>query len=454
MDSPWLFLASLIVCAVGMVALLRARRGRRFGDHPHCRRCEFDLFGLPAGHARCPECGADLTQKRARIIGERRARPVLLACSVLTILAAIGGGSFVVRDLSKSQRWKPLWLLERQAQAGGNQQRWVEVFEILRRIDARELSDSQLQHLVFAPIDGASPALWSPAIESFVRLNDRRKISDDDLEKLCRHIAEQTCRLQIRQKIRRGDDLAMLLNCAWPPAGDRTEVDVSLSSNAIKIGQVSWKLTELRTGIRNIPDWAVQGGGGGEVTVKVPLSAWDALQVGEQHVEVTLHATVQMARANFRPAKWEGALTLSVPLRIVDPDNEIVQLTLDPELRDQMWKCFRPGIHPSSAEYFLMLGDNARPPFEYAFDVIARSSKGETKLGSFHTQSYWSPLPYTVVRAPENFHEDQFDVVLRPSQDEAARSIDLVKIWGEEIVYNDVRPYTRATDPKARAEAP
>src|SRR5690349_6074803 len=53
---------------LGVVLLALGLRGRRVGDHPYCRRCGFDLFGLPPAHPACPECGADLLAAPAKSV--------------------------------------------------------------------------------------------------------------------------------------------------------------------------------------------------------------------------------------------------------------------------------------------------------------------------------------------------------------------------------------------------
>jgi hypothetical protein len=58
-------LAGVILAAVGA-------RGRRVGDHLHCRACGFDLFGKPESSTRCSECGSDLDARRAVVVGVRR----------------------------------------------------------------------------------------------------------------------------------------------------------------------------------------------------------------------------------------------------------------------------------------------------------------------------------------------------------------------------------------------
>src|SRR4051812_11886041 len=117
-DAGVLLLVVLPATALllGIALLARGMRGRRVGDHPHCRPCGFDLFGLPPAQVRCPECGADLLAGPAKAvaIGRRLRRvpslsaglallaPALLVLTATTVAALKG---------SDSDRWKPAWWL-------------------------------------------------------------------------------------------------------------------------------------------------------------------------------------------------------------------------------------------------------------------------------------------------------------------------------------------------------
>src|SRR5438045_6693447 len=87
--ATWL-IASLALFGVSLVATLIALRGRRVDDHPHCRRCGFDLFGKPAESSLCSECGADLAKRKAVRIGRRERRLRLLVVAVPALLLSVG----------------------------------------------------------------------------------------------------------------------------------------------------------------------------------------------------------------------------------------------------------------------------------------------------------------------------------------------------------------------------
>jgi hypothetical protein len=77
----------LLPLALGLVLLILARRGKRVGRDPHCRRCRYNLTGSPDAPT-CPECGADLSSPRTIRLGERRRRPVFLVTAM--VLLTIG----------------------------------------------------------------------------------------------------------------------------------------------------------------------------------------------------------------------------------------------------------------------------------------------------------------------------------------------------------------------------
>src|SRR5437867_4481083 len=79
-----LFWLQITLALLAAALLWLGVRGRAVDDHPHCRRCGYDLFGLAAGGAGgvCPECGANLRQRGAVRVGVRRRRRGLIALAI------------------------------------------------------------------------------------------------------------------------------------------------------------------------------------------------------------------------------------------------------------------------------------------------------------------------------------------------------------------------------------
>src|SRR5436305_14870296 len=110
----------------GIVLLYLAMRGRRIDDHPVCRRCRFDLIGLPPGGNKCSECGADLKRRRAIRIGNRQRRWGWVLLGMLLIL---GNGIWLSiqsrRIIAENDftPYKPVWLLLSEARSSADSPR-------------------------------------------------------------------------------------------------------------------------------------------------------------------------------------------------------------------------------------------------------------------------------------------------------------------------------------------
>src|SRR5436190_124026 len=130
---PLLMIILFLAAIVGVALLILGVRGRRVDDHPICRRCGFDLVGLPEGVTTCSECGADLEAKRAVVHGRRKRRPVLAVAGAIPILAVMGIialGTWSRATQFDLNRMKPTAWLMHEARVGGgssNSVAWAEL---------------------------------------------------------------------------------------------------------------------------------------------------------------------------------------------------------------------------------------------------------------------------------------------------------------------------------------
>src|SRR5690349_8575504 len=95
LTTAWL---ALLACTAFSVALIYlGLRGRRVDDHPLCRRCGYDLVGLPSdGSGRvCPECGSDLHRRRAIRTGHRARRRGQVAAGAALLAPCLAVLGFV-----------------------------------------------------------------------------------------------------------------------------------------------------------------------------------------------------------------------------------------------------------------------------------------------------------------------------------------------------------------------
>jgi hypothetical protein len=89
-------------------------KGRRVGDHPHCRKCGFDLFGKPPDSTRCGECGADLADDRSMVTGIRQTRRGLVLTGLFTLILGLmlmGEASREYFSNADLYRFLPTWWL-------------------------------------------------------------------------------------------------------------------------------------------------------------------------------------------------------------------------------------------------------------------------------------------------------------------------------------------------------
>jgi hypothetical protein len=115
------------------------RRGRRMDDHPLCRKCGYDLFGLPADSGRCSECGADIKAKRAIRAGNRRRFPAVGWTGFILFflsLPAIGISGYNWWQHFNKWPWVPFSMLEAEYKLGN----WDAMFELESRIRCGKLS--------------------------------------------------------------------------------------------------------------------------------------------------------------------------------------------------------------------------------------------------------------------------------------------------------------------------
>jgi hypothetical protein len=89
----------LLAMLAGLVLVALGVRGRRVGDHPHCRACGFDLFGRPESSTLCSECGTDLNARRSVVVGVRRRTLWLVFVGLFLLSSGLGVALPVARQV-------------------------------------------------------------------------------------------------------------------------------------------------------------------------------------------------------------------------------------------------------------------------------------------------------------------------------------------------------------------
>jgi hypothetical protein len=192
--SPvYLALCGFLALVVGTVLIFVGRRGRRMDDHPICRRCKYDLSGLPKSSERCPECGAGLKLRSAVIIGTRQRRVGMMVGGTMVLLLglAVAGwsGDRIVRDIEWI-RYKPLSWLVADLESGIAATQTSASAELRRRIRAGDLAGSTLKPLIDRAIQSeiaASPKA-SPWRGILLECFNRDLAEADQVERYAEHV--------------------------------------------------------------------------------------------------------------------------------------------------------------------------------------------------------------------------------------------------------------------------
>ena len=163
-------IAVAICLASGVALVVHGLRGRRTDDHPLCRRCGYDLTGSRGGE-RCPECGADLSRRRAVRVGHRtrRRRPLAAGLAALFVALTTAGvdGYLRVRHVDPTP-YKPVWWLRHDLDAAAPGVRDEALAELTARPLSGRLSPSQVAAVADRASAGQLAVPWDPAWGTFV----------------------------------------------------------------------------------------------------------------------------------------------------------------------------------------------------------------------------------------------------------------------------------------------
>lgn len=140
-----------VLSLVGIVLLIVGRRGVRTDDHPLCRKCGFDLFGMPEGGERCSECGSNIKAPRAMRIGHRRTIYSWTIGAAVLLLVGVPWLSAALVHSARQIHWvefKPVWWLEINSGTGNREAREGALMELVTRLEADRLTAAQINSIV------------------------------------------------------------------------------------------------------------------------------------------------------------------------------------------------------------------------------------------------------------------------------------------------------------------
>jgi hypothetical protein len=345
-------------------------------------------------------------------------------------------------------RYKPLWWLTRQADA-------AVVGEISRRQLAGELSDGQLGDVVDAALaaqaDVTRPWLngWGDAIE---RARIDGKLSDEKWRLYAKQVLPLS--LVARPRIRAGDPIPIEVHYAGLRSAANSRLRAHLRVMRAFLGdeKLGGLLPEDTAG--GGLEMHIQGGRSGRAALERLTAPKDMMSRFAGTRAVRADVAVDMLEPAGGRSDTQSVVAREVKLdcrtTIVAPTEPTVELVRgDAATRAAMRAALQIRTHNRSGQRSLDPGpvirvnnDGARlivqaadPPIGLAFDVLLRDRHGrEWPLHAIDFRPQVNGTWY-VSEHLDDFNDEYADVILRPSAARAASTIELTRIWNEEIVF-------------------
>lgn len=449
----------------GLLLLAMGLHGRRVDEHPICRRCRYDLRRLGELSA-CPECGADLSGRRAVRIGHRRRRPALIVLGSLILLMGLGGGTIVGVDLATEiswQQYKPLWWLERERRSANANVSAAAEQEILRRLWNDDLSPTQID-AINSDILARQPdlnSIWNGFDPQFIeRCIELGLVDEETIGLYLKQGLNINVSVTTRQRAHAGGPLPIYVHTG-PNRIDFSKINAGpIDPERVRYMEVL-RFPELRKHgevIHPIPPGYMgssvsAGRTSAGTTVRIDLPEGAHTLVAIVTHQIYRGTEEQLNRIEELEPLMDWTSEHEIMVEIVGEDEPVVTLIDDSSLEstirsralvdlahDEVSIGGNMSYRHAGHFGFLMI-DN--PPIDLTFDVVGRADGVETLIdtrtfragtshqGQFFTKSVRDLFPEA--RA--------IDIILRANPAVAERHPEIVEIWGGEIVFRDVPLY-------------
>lgn len=441
----WILVVLLIISCL-LLAL--GVRGARSGDQRTCRGCRFDLTGLAPGASRCPECGADLTRRRATTTGIRQRRPVMIALGAIgLLLSATLGGTLLWAGLTRYDlnRLKPDWWLAVQATSASGRAADPLFAELTSRLTAGTFSGTPALLLVGRALrEQANPAgewfgRWDAVFGAALA---NGWVSDDQLRAFAAQVYD--LRLRHRPTIRLGSPWTVgeWVTAVRVPPGAAVATGAILERVDVGGRRVYERLhapgtvqtSSVRAGAHK--DWVLR-------RYEMPGLPGTA---GVQPILAVFAVAVQDNSATA-PRQVEVRVEHRGEIELVDAGAELVTLARDESLRQRVEGSIsaRPlqlYLDPRSVHTWSAV-DVWEPPIDLAFEVFVRLGDREWPVGRSTMRAGQGGIQnYGGHEFPLHGLEEAETVtlVLRPSAAAAEQASEepIERIWGEEVVLPEV----------------
>lgn len=419
--------------ALGLLLLVLGLRGRRVNDHPHCRRCRFDLFALGDGTRVCPECGSDCSQPRAVRIGTRHRRPGIAAVGAVIVLLVVTTGATMAWGRLAGFDWntvKPVWLLVHEAGHDDASIRQAALDELFKRQRAGGLSRAAELQVYGVLLDlQANPAIpWDDAWGRYLfDAGVAGHIDRVSFERFLENAAVFT--LDMRSPARTGSEQMVWLR--FESRGpDYTGLRTRVVRTSFQIGDTEYVRRSAGFGEMAFPG---SGGSANTITLTNPPGTYPVTARWQMTVidgDSELHTWTVVRTATIEITDESG-----------DPITRIAATDLIDEIRAGI-TVHGVRIHApdSRGRRYVESTVNLKSlPVNVAFDVYWRINDREWRVGqaavaAHQTHGFGQHMRIDDLPADVN----DVTIVLRASEDAARRTTDLTEIWDGEIVIDKI----------------
>ena len=414
----------ILLSGAGIWFITRGRFGRRVGDVPHCRKCDYVLTGNETG--RCPECGSLLTSL-AVVYGQRPRRPrSLLMGVVLLLVGGLIAASIIVASVMKVDwyRYRPTsWVirdLDSPTPAKADQA-WI---ELKRRIAAGGISAAN-EH-----------ALIERALREQQALSNGFMFSNELVDYLGpQYIAHHMG----AGEIQRFFDTVMKLNLEVRPSVGPTD-PIAYRIGGLGRGPSGWHMRRAEIGFW-IDDKKIERGrssGDGGFGGMSWSSTMQPQSIGMHRLRIEFELSAfrgALPSAAAAIAEQSRKVELTAPFAVTAKPPAIVLLT-DPSAA-AVRACFGTyGFRRTADSTFEGMIQASNPPVAMAFNVFARMDGREYPMGNVYfdkaanTGMSWGINSGKIPPGPAG----TIDVILRSSEQAAIQTPDMTQIWKGEII--------------------
>lgn len=448
---------------LGFILIYLARRGRRIDDHPLCRKCGYDLTGRAEGSNRCAECGADLSRHRAIRVGNRTPRrPLFWAGLSITAIFLVLTSAFVWVHFSRIDlmQYKPVWMLRGDASSLLATQRTTAVKELTRRFAAGELTDAQIQAIISdALVIQANPSIpwreWESLMDKVIAAN---KVGDADWAQFVRQAVRP--RLAVRPRVRAGDPMPITLEMVAVRLPGRNPMR-HFGGGGIQLQPPFFDFRWLGATVsgQSVTGVPSKSGSYGAYVEPVTIDSPGLTGIQTSSLSPGVHrmrGRVRIFVPNKKPKNgnidFEVGVETDVTILPSGTDPQQLLVT-DPALRPVMQDGF--GLITISRrdwvtqKHVVHIPAAARPAGLAHQAILRRSDGRELAIGSITLLSQrYSSTDFQI--EPDGDLGAAVDVILRPDFELVKNTTRSDPIWGEEIIFRDIK----ITSPGNRQRGP